>query len=382
MGGTVWDHSTATTPRLRGAPPHAAPHPRRGPAAVACGVLAMVAALLVAAWAPTARADDDADQQLGMGLKAVASGKDAPAITLQPRKGVRSVVFELAAQGSKLKQRLKAGKIKAGGTKLLKISQAPGVVTWDAAIKIVWYDGSETAFNTTFKTTRIGKLAIEIGAQDVDMDAGTLQFRLTNPADRAELVILGENGRRLDVIVESFDGAAPGQALKMTWTKPEGDILRMDLKAWDIAGFWVGMAITPFTIEIPHDDVVFASGSAAVRPTEAPKLEATMELIKEALAKHGTLLKLKLFVAGYTDTVSDKASNRRLSEQRARSIAAWFRAHGLSVPIYFQGFGEEVLAVPTPDNTPEEKNRRALYILSSQVPAPSEALPRSDWKKL
>lgn len=338
------------------------------------------ATALVLAWPAEAAAEGD--QDLGMGLKAVASGKELPAVILQPRKAVHSVVFDLTQQGGKLKRRLKAGKIKAGARKVLTIKQDAGVVKWDAAVRIVWYDKTETIFQTTFKTTRIGKLQIQIGAADVDMDAGTLQFRLTNPAERAELVILGENGRRLDVVEESYDGAAPGTALKMSWTRPEGEILRMDLKAWDIAGFWVGMAITPFTVEIPHDDVVFASGSAAVQPSEAPKLDATMKLIREALAKHGTLLKLKLFVAGYTDTVSDKAYNRRLSEQRARSIAAWFRAHGLKIPIYYQGFGEEVLVVQTPDNTPEEKNRRALYILSSQIPAVSEAVPRQSWKKL
>ena len=35
------------------------------------------------------------------------------------------------------------------------------------------------------------------------------------------------------------------------------------------------------------------------------------------------------------------------------------------IPIYFQGFGEEVLAKPTPDETDEPLNRRALYILSA-----------------
>ena len=91
---------------------------------------------------------------------------------------------------------------------------------------------------------------------------------------------------------------------------------------------------------------------------------------------------LKLFVAGYTDTVGSHSANQSLSNNRARSIAQWYRQNGLRIPIYYQGFGEEVLAKPTPDETDEPANRRALYILSSQQPATSESLPRSKWRRL
>jgi hypothetical protein len=33
-----------------------------------------------------------------------------------------------------------------------------------------------------------------------------------------------------------------------------------------------------------------------------------------------------------------------------------------------RGFGEGALAVKTPDNTPEQRNRRAQYIVSSFAP--------------
>jgi outer membrane protein OmpA-like peptidoglycan-associated protein len=80
--------------------------------------------------------------------------------------------------------------------------------------------------------------------------------------------------------------------------------------------------------------------------------------------------------------VGDKGANRTLSQQRARAIGAYFRKKGLSVPIYFQGFGEDALAVKTEDNVDEARNRRALYILSNFPPPVSYHLPRKAWKRL
>ena len=58
-----------------------------------------------------------------------------------------------------------------------------------------------------------------------------------------------------------------------------------------------------------------------------------------------------------------------LSERRAKAIADYFIAHGLTkIPIFVRGFGEGALAVKTADNIPEAKNRRAVYIISSFTP--------------
>ena len=93
-------------------------------------------------------------------------------------------------------------------------------------------------------------------------------------------------------------------------------------------------------------------------------------------------LSMQLDIAGYTDTVGGAGDNMTLSTSRARAIAAWFPKAGLELPILYQGFGESVLAVQTPDNTPEARNRRAVYILGSAPPPTSEQRPRRNWKRL
>ncbi|MGB0589727.1 MAG: OmpA family protein [Myxococcota bacterium] len=319
---------------------------------------------------------------LGMRLDAVVSGKQKPAIVLEPAAALKKLTVTLTREGAK-KQVLRAGRVAVGKTKRLGFKSPVGVHEYNARFQVKWADGSDTDFTTTFKVTRVGKLELAIGPGDVDMEARRMVFRITNPVAKAELILLGERGRRIGIEEVDFDSEPPGSPLELTWSAPAGgaDIVRMDLKVTDIAGFWTGMQITPFSIEIPHDELEFASGKAEVRASEAPKLERTLGLVRDALAKHGTLLALKFYVAGYTDTVGNAAYNRELSNRRARSIAAWFRAHGLKIPIHYCGFGEEFLAKQTPDETDEPANRRAIYILTSQAPT-GAPFPGSKWKRL
>lgn len=324
-----------------------------------------------------------ANDALGLGVRKVAAGKQTPAILLQPTVAAKSVTFVLTNKATGKKLKLKAKKLKAGVRREIKIKQAPGHIEWTGEGTVVWANGKRETFKTSFSTTQIGKLKLQMTPADIDMDARKLQFKATNPVMKATLKLVGEGGKVIGEVEETFEDNTPGQVLSLDWSgEADEPVVFMEFKVWDVAKFWVAIRITPFSIEIPHDDVVFSSGSAAISKVEAPKLKKTMAHINDALAKHGTLLELKLFVAGFTDTVGDKGYNKGLSTQRARSIARWFRRHGLKVAIYYQGFGESALAVKTPDNTPEPRNRRALYILSSQTPATSKQLPSKKWRKL
>ena len=63
------------------------------------------------------------------------------------------------------------------------------------------------------------------------------------------------------------------------------------------------------------------------------------------------------------------------------AVAAWFRQHGISIPIAFAGFGETVPAVKTADNVDEPRNRRVDYVLSDGPPQYSGGLSPA-WKQI
>ena len=321
---------------------------------------------------------------LSFDLKSVVSGKSYPAIILKPAVAVKKVTITLTRGDGKVIT-LKASRLKPGRNKTLTVKQGDGQFHYKGHFEVIWADSSRkpTKFDTEFSLTKIGKLRVNITSKDVDLDARTLKCTSNNPIQKVELLIHGERGRILDRIEKSHESADPGTIFELAWTASDEKVLYMDLRLTDIVGFWSSVRITPFSISIPHDEVVFASGHHAIRASEAPKLQKTLGLIQVALRKHGTLLTLKLYVAGYTDTVGSRGSNQELSTRRARSIAAWFRKNGLKkVPIYYQGFGEDVLAKSTPDEFEEAANRRALYLLASQSPGMTKQTPRSRWHRL
>jgi outer membrane protein OmpA-like peptidoglycan-associated protein len=320
---------------------------------------------------------------LSFDLKRVVTGKNHPAIILRPAEKVKKVTITLTRADGKV-TKLVAKNLRPGREKAVKVKQENGQFSYDAEFDIVWANKSRkpSSFETQFTFTRIGKLQVSISAEDINLDERTLRCRSNNPTKKMTLEIFGDGGKLLKTLEEDYDAEAPGNYLEMAWDDPGEDILFMRLRVVDIAGFWNAVRITPFSISIPHDEVEFKSGQHVVRASEAPKLQKTMTHINEALAKHGTLLSLKLFVAGYTDTVGSRASNQGLSTRRARAIAAWFRKNGVRIPIYYQGFGEDVLAKGTPDETEEAANRRALYLLASQKPGATKQTPRQKWQKL
>jgi outer membrane protein OmpA-like peptidoglycan-associated protein len=326
-------------------------------------------------------ASADASSRLGLTLQSTVSGNEMPALVIEPAEQVKSLTVKLKRNDKRV-QSLTAVNVGAGQKKELKINQEHGRFTYDGHFEVKWGDGESSSFDMRFTMTRVSKLALTVKPEDVDLDARKMTVHINNPAQKAELFIYGKDKKVLLKKTVDFNGAKAGSDLDVRWNDPKGDILYMDLKVYDVAGFWKGVRLTPFSISIPHDDVEFDFGKWNIRKSEEHKLKSTMGHIDKNLEEHGTLLTLKLYVAGYTDTVGSKQANKTLSHNRARSIAQWFRRNGLKIPIFYQGFGEEVLAKQTPDETPEPANRRALYILSSQTPSKSGQIPSDSWRAI
>lgn len=219
---------------------------------------------------------------------------------------------------------------------------------------------------------------LQVDPSDLDLQARTLVLRSSRPLSDVQIDVFGPGNERIGgsrTLVRRQDHVS------LEWAS-EGEIVRIDVLGTDAHGIAAKLELIPWSYAIPHEDVIFASGSHAIDDDQNPKLEKAWSELEEVLARYGSVVKVRLYVAGYTDTVGSAATNQALSERRARSIAAWFRDRGFEGPIAYQGFGESALAVATPDSTDEPANRRALYILAAQPPAPSSDLPRADWKPM
>ena len=228
------------------------------------------------------------------------------------------------------------------------------------------------------------KVAVDKGK--VDMKAHRLEVKMSRPAGKVKITVYDESNAVLADEEQDFTGRAGGTPLIVTWN-PSSDaaVGKIELRAYDAQGNWVGVELAPWFVNIPHDDVNFKTDSAEIDGPEVPKVESAFTKIEEALAKDNASGRMHagitLYIAGHTDTVGNPTHNFKLSQDRARSIAAWFRKRGVKIPISYEGFGETSLAVKTADNVDEVKNRRADYVLSDGPPTLSNTFKPS-WKRI
>ncbi len=105
--------------------------------------------------------------------------------------------------------------------------------------------------------------------------------------------------------------------------------------------------------------VEFATDSADL----TPQATHTLDRLGEALNDQ-TLSQYHFRIEGHTDTVGTRDANQVLSERRANAVVDYLsrKFHVDRSHLEAVGMGETGLAVPTPDQTPEARNRRVEVI--------------------
>jgi len=131
-----------------------------------------------------------------------------------------------------------------------------------------------------------------------------------------------------------------------------------------ITGPTRGIRLTPVTASAPVPQppsvsltVQFATGSAELTPAATQVLNNLGQALSDS-----TLASYRFRIEGHTDTVGARDYNQALSDRRAAAVVDYlagnFRVDRGRVQAI--GMGEEGLLIPTPDQTPEPRNRRVL----------------------
>jgi len=230
---------------------------------------------------------------------------------------------------------------------------------------------------------KLPPLQVQVDKSKVDLKAHRLELVMSRQASKVTIKVQGDSGAILADESHDFSGRAPGVPLVVCWS-PSSDepVAKIEVFGWDAYGYYAGVAIVPWSVAIPHEEVNFRTNSAQIDASEKGKLEKSYELVTEALEKHKNLGQVVLFIVGHTDTVGTDEHNFRLSLARAQSIARWFRGRGLTIPVAYEGVGETALLVKTADDVDEPRNRRADYILAVDEPALKTTGFRPVWKRV
>lgn len=221
---------------------------------------------------------------------------------------------------------------------------------------------------------------LELVANNLSLQLQQVTISASRPLSRVSVEAYGEGSALLG---QGELGVLGEREVTLEWGPASpAEVLKLKITGKDLDQFASQLELSPWSYAIPHQDVVFSSGSADLISSELPKLEAAYSEVVRVLARYGEVVAVKLFVAGYTDTVGPADANHALSGRRALALAEWFRARGFTGEIGWQGFGEGALAVATPDETENPQNRRAIYLLAASEPTPTSEIPARAWKAL
>ena len=118
---------------------------------------------------------------------------------------------------------------------------------------------------------------------------------------------------------------------------------------------------TQASVKVPSIDltVLFEFGSAELTVDASRTLDELGRALTSAV-----LSGYRFRIEGHTDTVGTPEFNKSLSDQRAAVVARYLEARfGLSsARLETVGLGDSALLVPTPPQTPEQRNRRVHVV--------------------
>jgi len=315
--------------------------------------------------------------ELSFGYSPAPGPGEKPWFQVTAQRNVDSIQVVIEA-GSQTYRFERSG-VSAGDPMTFEWRRDTRVTTANAHVLAEFTDSSTEEQRVSISYSYATPLAVDLSSARADLAMGTVTVSVTAPVSHAEIIAYGAGRAVLHQTTEQI-GEGPGD-IDVPWSGDASEVVLLDVKLHTDTA-WAGFTYSPWFLNIPHDDVLFPTNSDAIAKEEEHKLEATLVQLRDVLAKYGSLVPVKLYIAGCTDTVGDKASNRDLSKRRARAIARWLRAHGYSKPIYYHGFGEGLLAVPTGDQVDNAANRRALYMVGANPPPSGSGIPQVNWSPL
>lgn len=336
-------------------------------------LLAALTLGLALAWGPRPAAAQDID----LGFTQNPGPSEQPALFITPQKPVVALHVEVTAGGQTYT--FDKGALPAGKLVKLAWKRDPAVTSAEAFIRVEFTDGFVTEQSVPIEWSYGGKLSVDLSRARADVKQRTITVKVTGKVDSAEITAYGAKKAVLDKREVPLSGG-PGE-VTLPWVGEASEVVLLDVTVRG-GNAWASFTYSPWFLDIPHEDVLFDTNSDVISASQAYKLEATLRQLQEVLEKYGEVVPVKLYIAGCTDTAGDGAHNRDLSNRRARAIARWLKEHGYDKPIFFHGFGEGLLAVPTGDGVDEVRNRRVLYMVGANPPPASAGVPAVSWTPL
>jgi len=157
--------------------------------------------------------------------------------------------------------------------------------------------------------------------------------------------------------------------------------MTLSIKAWDTAELLYRAELSPWRVDIPHEEVQFDTGRAEIRKDQQAKLDASYDQLAEVAGKYAKIAAVRLFIAGHTDSWATRAPTATC-RARGPGPSPPTPQEGRAHPHPLRGLRRGGAPGPHRDETPEEKNRCAEYIVAIDDPVLKNPPFPPQWRKL
>jgi outer membrane protein OmpA-like peptidoglycan-associated protein len=277
--------------------------------------------------------------------------------------------------------RQRAGTVASMGTARVTLP-APSSTTRYVATITGTHAGDRGSLEMAFEVAVAADLEFRMIPGTYEVEAGRFRMTMNQPAGHVEILVRDDEGSVLAQRSIAFAGEPAGTPLNVSWVQGPGRVLTLDVKAFSADGAWSAAQFIPWKVDYTVAGIHFATGSAEIPAEDFELLNGFYDRIAGTVARVRRWVGVELYIAGHTDTVGNAEDNRRLSDERAESLARYFAAKGLDIPIHVHGFGESAPIKETGDDVDEPENRRAQCILSVGPPPSGPGLPPSGWRRI
>lgn len=266
----------------------------------------------------------------------------------------------------------------AGETKSVSWPQLEGTYQCQISMVATVENGRTWYVDSKHEMLSWSNLELYFDLHELQPQTNAIQFKANRPLTRIQLGVTSVEGEAIAKVDKNI--AKPTKEMTVSWEASDKVPALIEVHAEDQHTAWAKYML--FYYQVPHTDIVFDTAESVIRDDQVEHLQESLDKILEIQQLHGQKVAMDLYITGYTDTVGSHESNDKLSRERAKAIATWFRNNGANLTSYYRGLGERSLYKMTPDDTPCEENRRATYILSNRAVPDVLGLEQAAWQKL
>ena len=244
-------------------------------------------------------------QDLGLGYTPSPGPGEKPAILITAPRAVGSMLIDCQAGAKNF--RWEPTGIPAGVEKRYEWDRDTSVTSADCYVRSVFADGMVEEIRVTLDYSYGGGLSVDLSRASADLEKHTMSVDVTAWVERAEVIAYGAKKAVLDQQTFRIN-EGPGR-IEVPWVGRASEVVLLDVTLHG-ENAWANFSFSPWMLDIPHDDVLFATNEATIRPEEEWKLEHTLKQLHEVLEQYGEIVPVKLYIGGCTDTVGVASSNR------------------------------------------------------------------------